>query len=377
MKISFILFTAFFLGLVIADCNPPCVSPNCCSKWGFCGQGDAYCGSGGSTGGSSTTGSGSSSSGSSSSGGSSSGGSSTGGGGSNVPAPVIKGPKYVVYIDAAASWWGDGLAASLNVPGYAKKNSYNVICLAFWLSGSAADMAGAWASLDDATKSKYLDAYHNAGMRVIASAFGATEFPTSAGADPVSTASKFASFIKTNRLDGGDVDYEDSAAFTASKGADWLIKFTNTLRDALPSPQYIITHAPQGPYFTPGQYPDGAYLKIHKEVGDKIDFYNVQFYNQATTTYENCQTLLHRADGWATNSSLFELIGMGFPQEKIIIGKPIARADVYNTGFMDASAIAACGKEAHSKGWNGGFMGWQFSHDLDGSWIGALAASLQ
>jgi len=354
------------------NCNPPCGPGQCCSKWGFCGTGEAYCG------------------------------------GHHLPtkiptkipvptelptilptvipiptrkgdgkAPIISGPKFVVYIDAAAGWWGDALAASLNVPGYAKPNKYNHVLLAFWLNGGPADMCQAWAALDDATKDKYLNAYHNAGMRVMASAFGATEMPTSAGADAAATANKFGDWIIANKLDGGDADYEDTAAFEQGKGASWLVTFTNTLRAKLPSPQYTISHAPQGPYFSPGLYADNAYITIDQQAGKNIDFYNVQFYNQVTTSYDNCDVLLNTANGWAKKTALFEVIAQGIPSEKVILGKGITTGDVYNTGYMPASALAECGKQAKAKGWNGGFMGWQFSHDTDGSWINTLAASLQ
>jgi chitinase len=45
-------------------------------------------------------------------------------------------------------------------------------------------------------------------------------------------------------------------------------------------PEYILTHAPLAPWFTPSKYPGGAYLKIHQTVGSLIDWYNVQFYNR-------------------------------------------------------------------------------------------------
>ena len=39
------------------------------------------------------------------------------------------------------------------------------------------------------------------------SAFGATEFPTSAGADPTVCANKLADFVKKNNFDGADLDW--------------------------------------------------------------------------------------------------------------------------------------------------------------------------
>jgi len=45
--------------------------------------------------------------------------------------------------------------------------------------------------------------------------------------------------------------------------------------------EYILTHGPVAPWFSPGgKFPGGAYLTIDKTVGDLIDWYNVQFYNR-------------------------------------------------------------------------------------------------
>jgi len=43
---------------------------------------------------------------------------------------------------------------------------------------------------------------------------------------------------------------------------------------------YILTHAPVAPWFSPGKYRNGAYLTVHKTVGNLIDWYNIQFYNR-------------------------------------------------------------------------------------------------
>jgi hypothetical protein len=88
--------------------------------------------------------------------------------------------------------------------------------------------------------------YNNAGKKIIVSAFGSTEFPTSSE-DPAACAQKLGNFVLQNNLDGADIDYEDNSAMTNGVGEAWLITFTKTLRDTIPG--YIITHAPQAPYF--------------------------------------------------------------------------------------------------------------------------------
>ena len=66
--------------------------------------------------------------------------------------------------------------------------------------------------------------------------------------------------MKAIKLDGVDIDWEDTGAFQKGTGEAWLIAFTTQLRNALPNA--IITHAPQAPYFVGDirQYPKGGYL---------------------------------------------------------------------------------------------------------------------
>lgn len=52
--------------------------------------------------------------------------------------------------------------------------------------------------------------YAAAGIKLIVSLFGATDAPTSSGADPVATANTMAAWVKQFGLDGVDVDYEVS-----------------------------------------------------------------------------------------------------------------------------------------------------------------------
>jgi chitinase len=90
--------------------------------------------------------------------------------------------------------------------------------------------------------------YADAGISLIVSAFGATDIPTAA--DPVALAGQLATFVRDNMLDGVDVDYEDLDGMNAKNGRSeqWLIDFTRALRAQLPSPDFILTHAPLAPW---------------------------------------------------------------------------------------------------------------------------------
>jgi len=224
----------------------------------------------------------------------------------------------------------------------------------------------------------WLAAYHSKGIKVLVSAFGSTDNPTSGGVDPVDCGKRLAQFVITNQLDGVDLDWEDNAAMEAGKGEQWLITITQTLRQLLPRDKgYIISHAPQAPYFMgKPKYPNGGYLTVDQAVGSLIDFYNVQFYNQDTSDYTTYATLFQKANGWATGTSVLEMVSKGVDISRIVVGKPVTQGDVNNSGFVSVSALRAIFASAiSSTQWRGGFMGWQFQSDDGGSWSRQLSSA--
>ncbi|KAF8304366.1 glycoside hydrolase [Clavulina sp. PMI_390] len=272
------------------------------------------------------------------------------------------------YVDA----W---LSGENGPPATSEVSGYNNLILAFLLSTGTADQAQEWTLLDADTRSSTHSAYSAAGINILVSAFGSTENPTSSGLDAAGTASTMAAWVKTYGVDGIDVDYEDLAAMNKQDGSaeTWLATFTTTLRSALPSGQYIITHAPVAPWFSP-IYTSGAYIKVHSTVGSSIDWYNVQFYNQGSTEYTTCTGLLTASSSSWPKSSVFEInSNAGVPLDKIVIGKPGTTADATN-GYVDPSTLAGCVSQAKTSGWTGGVMVWQFPH-ADASWIATVRAS--
>lgn len=49
--------------------------------------------------------------------------------------------------------------------------------------------------------------FNDAGKKILVSAFGATEFPTTEGKEPVKTANDLADFVLANHFDGVDIDW--------------------------------------------------------------------------------------------------------------------------------------------------------------------------
>ncbi|KZP16575.1 glycoside hydrolase family 18 protein [Athelia psychrophila] len=271
-------------------------------------------------------------------------------------------PHFVVYSDQYIS----GLTGP---PPVAQVKGWNVFALSFLLTEGAYDKAEEWTQLTAAQRSTVKAQYKAAGISLIVSLFGSTDVPTSSGADPVKTAQTMAAWVKKYSLDGVDVDYEDFGAMDARDGSaeNWLISFTKALRVELPVGQYILTHAPVAPWFSPTQYSSGAYLKVDKAVGSQIDWYNVQFYNQGAKEYTTCAGLLTTSSSAWPNTSLFQIAASGVPKNKLVIGKPGGPGSATN-GYMTPAALAKCAAQAKAKGWSGGIMAWEFPA-ASSSWI--------
>lgn len=235
--------------------------------------------------------------------------------------------------------------------------------MAFWLTAGAADNALGWAELTDDQRTANKQPYTDAGVKVVVSAFGSTDTPTSSGVDPTTTANNLAAWVKEYGLDGVDIDYEDLQAFDKGDGSaeQWLTTFITVLRAALPSPTYIITLAPLAPWFEPGtKWGGGGMLLVDKNVGSMIDWYNVQFYNQGTTEYTDCNGLLTQSSSAWPQTSLFEIAASGVSLDKLVIGKPGTAADATN-GYMDPATLATCVNTAKGQNWDAGVMVWQVS----------------
>lgn len=270
------------------------------------------------------------------------------------------GQRYVIYSDR---WLSEPPAASDLAP-------YTHFILSFWLSSGAADNALMWEGLGSEKQQKVKAEYNAAGIKLMVSAFGATDWPTSNGNNPTQTAQKLAKWVKSNNLDGVDIDYEDNTAFNGGTAEQWVITFQKELRSQLGS-SYLVSHAPQAPWFTTsGSYTGGGYSHIHSAVGSGIDFYNVQFYNQGQGAYTDCDGLLFQSTSSWPGTSVFEINSVGgVPLEKIVIGKPI-NSDAASNGYTDPSTLGRCVSQAQSKGWNAGLMFWEY----DSSAVGVIRA---
>ncbi|KAK0188965.1 glycoside hydrolase family 18 protein [Armillaria mellea] len=270
-------------------------------------------------------------------------------------------PHWVIYSDTGTSTTGP--------PDVSDIGGFTVFSLSFLLMAGAWDKAYEWTTLTDDERTDIKSQYAAAGVKLLVSVFGSSDVPTTSRADPIATADTMAAWVTQYGLDGIDVDYEDFAAFDAGDGTaeQWLADFTTQLRVTLPKDSYILTHAPVAPWFSPTHYGGGGYLKVHEMVGDMIDWYNVQFYNQGTDEYTTCDGLLNTSSETWNGTALFQIADNGVDLSKLVIGKPATASDASN-GYMDPDTLATCLGTAKDQGWDGGAMVWQYPHG-DVSWI--------
>ncbi|KAH8109504.1 glycoside hydrolase family 18 protein [Phellopilus nigrolimitatus] len=274
-------------------------------------------------------------------------------------------PHFVVYSDQ----WVSG---ENGPPAVSAIDGFNVFALSFLLTSGPADQAEEWVEIGASSRSSIKSQYANAGIKLIVSAFGSTDAPTSSGADAVSTANTIAAWVKEYDLDGVDIDYEDFNAIDKGDGSaeTWLSDFTTQLRTELPQGQYLLTHAPVAPWFSPGKFGGGAYLTVDKNVGSLIDWYNVQFYNQGTSEYTTCSGLLTTSSSTWPESALFQIAASGVDLDKLVIGKPATSSDASN-GYIAPATLASCLSQAKTQGWDAGAMVWEFP-DAAASWISSV-----
>jgi len=278
---------------------------------------------------------------------------------------LVEPPHFVVYSDL---WVGP------QPPDPSSLKGFSVFILSFLLLGGAADNAKAWETLTDADRLTIKAKFKAAGIKLMVSAFGSTDIPTTSKADPVATANTMAEWVKRHHLDGIDVDYEDFNAINAGDGSaeNWLVTFTKQLRTKLPVGQYIVTHAPVAPWFSPKIWGGGGYLKVNSEAGNLIDWYNIQFYNQGVTEYTTAHGLLTASSSTWPDTAVFQIHASGVPLSKIVIGKPATSGDAAN-GFMSTNTLASCLEEAKKSKWNAGVMVWEYPRAGSG-WITAVRA---
>ncbi|KIK52437.1 glycoside hydrolase family 18 protein [Collybiopsis luxurians FD-317 M1] len=282
-----------------------------------------------------------------------------------APSPIPAAPRFVAYSDM---WAGQTVP-----PSAAEVKGFNVFAMCFLLTKPdgtmySFDRAAIWEGMKPEERVAAKSQYKAAGISLIVSAFGSNQNPTTWKIDPIAMADKMADWVIKYDLDGIDVNYEDFNAIAVGTAGEWVVKFTKQLRTKLAKETYIVTYAPIAPWFRPDDfYPHKAFLGINKDVGDLIDWYNVQFYNQGNE-YTTCEGLLTASSSTFPKTALFQIAESGVPLNKLVICKPATKEDAPSGGYMAPDLLATCLSDAKNKGWSAGVTVWQWPH-ATAAWI--------
>jgi len=271
------------------------------------------------------------------------------------------GPLKSIYIDDNINWNNPSVTFKSIVD-----SGYNLVILAFFVSGKPEDIASVWGQMSDADKQSTVSYAHSKNARIIVSGGGGTDSPYSKFTG-TQFGTTLANWAKSNHLDGVDFDLENFAggfkfgSMNTNQTISWVVDATNSARSILGA-DAVITHAPQPPYFGPNNGFADGYTQIYKRA-PSIDFLQVQFYdNGPATTY---QEIFISAGGGAVK----EIASYGIPLSKIVVGKTVAKGDADQ--YLTAAQIHAIFEQAKSGlGWEAGVMGWEW-HDAttNANWI--------
>ena len=175
-------------------------------------------------------------------------------------------------------------------------------------------------------------------------------------------------FVKNYNLDGVDFDLELAGCWCNGPLLDgsmmqFVTEATNTARNQLPSPRYIVSHAPLAGYISSWAGAGNGYRDWMLEHGDKIDFLAIQYYNH--NTYTVYDQVFRISPAPYNGAAIKELIDAGIPSEKLVVGKLLTNyaADGIN-GHIEPDTLKQWGCQANEDvGFRGGFMTWMYRND--------------
>ena len=260
------------------------------------------------------------------------------------------------------------LAGALAVPTFSS-HDYNYVAIESWTYGQGAGhISHIWAnsypyfvgssfgSTTSEVQAHLRKLYNDNGVKVLITAFG-NEVPATLGYGAVDCANKLAEFVEANHFDGVNVDWNDEHSFYFGTGEDWMIAFMNQLRSKLPD--HIIVHTIKARFFQEGNphYPQQAYIKIHQNVGNLIDFYNVEYHDSART-YADLFTSMN-------TQSVSYIASKGVPLNKIVVGKTPNL--IFQSGFVSSSELGSMLVDAYNNlGWYAGISYYHYFYDQNG-----------
>jgi len=279
----------------------------------------------------------------------------------------------VVYIDYQSIDWNN----PANTVKAAIDAGFNIVNLAFYLRSGAADMAVAWQGLSQEVQLDCISYAHQRGAKVLVSAGGATD-ESMYGVAADEYAKQVCDWANANNLDGVDYDLEGILpgfllpGKNADQTYDWF-KVLNVTSRSILGEDKIISHAPQAPYLSQigsqGSWAGsrGGYVEVFNSAaanGGRINFLNVQFYNQGTSNYADYDSIFIKSTSNFPYSSISEVSTLtqsnGIPPNSIVYGTYLQAND--GSGFHDPSLIRDYINKANQDlNWAAGTMLWAWN----------------
>lgn len=277
--------------------------------------------------------------------------------------------RKVIYLDVMD--WSKSLLVTIQA---AIATGYNVIILAFVVPKNpnvgpdfVTDLAEAFSSnnyTSPAVRQQILDAIHQipGGGKLLVSYGGSTYSP-----DPTDTTlgTRAGTFAKQNGFDGVDFDIEFKGYQDLNDARSWLAQIS---KDAKAAGAGIVSHASQVAYFNGGWTQQagptaGGYTDVEKMAGPTtIDWYNIQFYNQDASCYNDFISIFKKSCSYFTQTSIAEIAANGVPLQKLVLGLPAHPTDA-SVGYLSPDQVASILKQQQAdpsvSNWSAGLMFWE------------------
>lgn len=275
-------------------------------------------------------------------------------------------------------------------------SDFTHVILCFLLPQTNGTVAPSWELQQFLAKPNLVSQLQEGGKRKVMVSLGGENVPAGGwqamAANLPAAAASIVSFLNTYGLDGIDIDYEDTNAFTNPTAAGYdPVAFLANLSQAVKkaSGTSLVSHAPQPPYLYPNaypSYPEGPYQRVMAAAQNSIDWLNIQYYNNpwyVGASAAEQQQKVAGLSGGGFPSSIADL-SISIPPEKLVLGR-ITSTDNGGSGYLDAATTAASLVQPLKQRFGsrfGGVMGWEFSLNTTSpanvnAWGSAMAAAMK
>jgi|GEM_PF-2447061 len=249
--------------------------------------------------------------------------------------------------------------------------AYTDVLVERWAPDGPTDAAMAWTD-PHTLPSDATELFHKQGIRVSLVAGGAPRHGGRGKRGANEYASSLADFVRAYCFDGVHLSCLGSAWNGSLRGidevrtTDWLCWVTEALHRELPG--VSLSHSHHARQFGPH---DAARVRcIEARVGSKVEFYVAHYEEVVCTANGACDAVFSSAPAQFVGTAVDELIGAGFPPDKLVAGLPVALDD--GQGYVELhQLVSTLRARAEAQKPTVGLCGWYWATDrrvLGGRW---------